>query len=373
MMDAVGLDTVEHIEKHYIEDRSLPTTYLDWLREHFISRGKLGDKTDKGGLYPPTPPGRKTQILLLNIGLAEPTETWSTNNIFRSGQLLSYCPDNRNSRPRELVSKLPMPDAVVVSECNKRLYWTNMGDPKKNDGSIQCANLDGSNIEYVLNPGDIHTPKQMVIDPVSRKIYVCDREGLRIMRCDFNGGRLETIYESGDWKSEPEKVADARNWPVGITLSQRMGKMFWTQKGHSKSSEGRIFSADLEMPAGANPCSRSDISMVMQGLPECIDLEIDDESGVLYWTDRGEMPFGNTVNKKHLEGDVPNEEYALGRQIIAQRLGEGIGLSLDKENDCLYVTDMSGRLWKCGLDGGSKEKLYEGSTHAYTGVTFIKV
>lgn len=29
---------------------------------------------------------------------------------------------------------------------------------------------------------------------------------------------------------------------------------------------------------------------------------------------------------------------------IAQGLGEGIGLRLDKANDCIYVADMAGRL-----------------------------
>ena len=64
----------------------------------------------------------------------------------------------------------------------------------------------------------------------------------------------------------------------------------------------------------------------MSGLPEPIDLEFDDEGGVLYWTDRGEIPLGNTLNKKQLIGTPPSAEKALGRLIIAQGLGEGIGL-----------------------------------------------
>ena len=70
---------------------------------------------------------------------------------------------------------------------------------------------------------------------------------------------------------------------------------------------------------------------------------------------------------------APNpREKALGRLIIAQGLGEGIGLRLDKANECLYVVDMGGHLWKVGAKTGVKEKLYEGPTHAYTGVTFYK-
>lgn len=52
MMDLVGLDTVQHIEEHYIKERNLPTGHLDWLKDNFISSGKLGVKSDEGGLYP---------------------------------------------------------------------------------------------------------------------------------------------------------------------------------------------------------------------------------------------------------------------------------------------------------------------------------
>ena len=44
----------------------------------------------------------------------------------------------------------------------------------------------------------------------------------------------------------------------------------------------------------------------------------------------------------------------------------------DKANNCIYVADMAGRLWKCFPEGGLKEKIYEGPTHAYTGLTFVK-
>jgi hypothetical protein len=78
----------------------------------------------------------------------------------------------------------------------------------------------------------------------------------------------------------------------------------------------------------------------MSGLPEPIDLEMDDEAGVLYWTDRGELPLGNTLNRKHLVGEAPVAEKALGRQILAQGFGEAIGLRLDKLNGVVWVADM---------------------------------
>ena len=372
MMDQIGLDTVEHIEEHYIKDRKLPSHHLDWLKQNYVSKGKLGHKSEKGGLYPPPAKGEKTNILLLNVGLAEPLMGRSIDQIMHSGQVLAYTADGSMSRPVELVGHLPAPDGVDVSHSTKRMYWTNMGNPKANDGSLQSANLDGTDVQYVVKRGDVHTPKQMVIDQDANKIYYCDREGLRVMRCGLDGSQQERLHQSGNWRTESYKKEDAAFWPVGVTLSKKLDRFFWTQKGHSKANEGRIFSAGLEMPAGASAVDRPDIEVIASGLPECIDLEFDDESGVLYWTDRGELPLGNTLNMKQIIGSPPPEEKALGRQIIAQGLGEGIGLRLDKANRCLYVADMGGHLWKCSTEGGSKEKLYEGPTHAYTGIAFYK-
>lgn len=371
-MDSIGLDTVEHIEKHYIDDRHLPSYHLDWLKKNYIEKGLLGQKSGNGGLYPAKPAGSSTRILLLNIGLAEPPHGKGINEIMHSGQVLQYDLDDPNSRPVELVGKLPAPDGVDVAKSTGRMYWTNMGYANQNDGSVQSAKLDGSDVCFVVKPGDVHTPKQLTIDQEANKLYFCDREGLRVMRCDLDGGQLEVLYQSGDWKTEHDKTTDATNWPVGIAISPKLNKFYWTQKGHSKANEGRIFAASLEMPANARPESRPDIEVVMEKLPECIDLEVDDEEGVLYWTDRGEIPFGNTLNRKHLLGDAPEVEGKMYREILAQGLGEGIGLKLDKLHRCLYVADMTGHLWKCPMDGGLKEKVYEGPTHAYTGITFYR-
>lgn len=124
------------------------------------------------------------------------------------------------------------------------------------------------------------------------------------------------------------------------------------------------------MPKGETAATRSDVELVLDNLPECIDLEFDDTAGVLYWTDRGELPLGNTLNKKQIIGEAPPEEKELGRQIIAQGFGEGIGLRIDHERRCIYAGDMAGRIWKCHMDYGLKEKIFEGPTHAYTGLTF---
>jgi sugar lactone lactonase YvrE len=70
-----------------------------------------------------------------------------------------------------------LPDGIVVDAGAGHLYWTNMGNPGANDGSIERANLDGKNIIHIVPPGGTFTPKQLQLDEKNRKLYRCDREG----------------------------------------------------------------------------------------------------------------------------------------------------------------------------------------------------
>lgn len=116
LMDAVGLDTVQHIEEHYIQERKLPSYHLDYLKTNFIEKGKLGLKTrEKGGLYPPPTPGSQTKLLFLNMGASEPLKGKTTKEIFNSGQVLSYNIDTPGARPVELVDNLYMPDGIDIA------------------------------------------------------------------------------------------------------------------------------------------------------------------------------------------------------------------------------------------------------------------
>ncbi|KAH8169794.1 3-hydroxyacyl-CoA dehydrogenase, NAD binding domain-containing protein [Sarocladium implicatum] len=364
------LDTVEHIETNYVQKRHLPTTTLKWLHDNYVGQGKLGNKSNNGGLYPAPPPGEKTKLLVLNMYQGAAPDELSLQSRLSSGQILEFAIENKSARPKALVTGQITPDGIEVH--GDRMYWTSMGVPSRNDGAVYSACLDGSDIQTVIPSGEIHTPKQLHIDQDSGKIYVADREGLRVHRCNLDGSQHEVIIQAGDYTKEPEKVKDQTNWPVGIAVSRKLGKIFWTQKGPSKSMQGRIFSAGIDSPAGSDASSRQDIQVIAENLPEPIDLELDDESGVLYWTDRGEIPTGNTLNKKTIVGGAPAAEGQLGREIIAQGFGEAIGLRLDKERDCIYVSDLSGRLWKCMTVPGPKEKLYESAGHAYTGLAMVR-
>ncbi len=77
-----------------------------------------------------------------------------------SGQVFSANPDG--SDLRVIVNEgRRLPDGIVVDVAAGHLYWTNMGNPSANDGSIERSNLDGSDITHIVPPGATFTPKQL--------------------------------------------------------------------------------------------------------------------------------------------------------------------------------------------------------------------
>ena len=88
---------------------------------------------------------------------------------------------------KAIVAECRNPDGVVVDAEAGHIYWTNMGVPNLNDGSIERADLDGKNRKTIIPKGGTFTPKQLHLDKRNGKLYWCDREGMRVMRSNLDG------------------------------------------------------------------------------------------------------------------------------------------------------------------------------------------
>jgi len=239
-----------------------------------------------------------------------------------------------------------LPDGLAVDARAGHLYWTNMGNPKVNDGSILRADLDGRNLRTIVPPGGTFTPKQIQFDREGRKLYWCDREGMRVMRANLDGSAIETLVDTS--QGDPRPGTDARKWCVGIVVDCAGGNLYWTQKGGDNAVEGRIFCANLEIPRGRTAANRDDITLLYDHLPEPIDLELDARSQMLYWTDRGDPPLGNTVNRAPAY-PTPGADDAI--EVLMSHLMEGIGIALDLKAGRMFVTDLGGSVYSAKLDG----------------------
>jgi DNA-binding beta-propeller fold protein YncE len=262
-----------------------------------------------------------------------------------------------------IVANCHLPDGIVVDAGARHIYWTNMGSsPGVNDGSIERADVDGKNRKVIVPSGVTFTPKQIHLDKNNGKLYWCDREGMRVMRCNLDGSQVETLVETGRGDTDRR---DQTRWCVGITIDPKLGKIYWTQKGPDNAGLGRIFRANIDIPKGERPSNRSDIEVLFDQLPEPIDLELDLTNRVLYWTDRGDPPRGNTVNR------APVDKKAVP-EILITHLMEGIGIALDVSGNRMFVTDFAGSVYSANLDG-KNERNFLYAQGNLTGIAYAEV
>ncbi|GJD02577.1 3-hydroxyacyl-CoA dehydrogenase [Colletotrichum higginsianum] len=360
MMDEVGLDTVAFIEDHYVKERGLsPENTVDFLQREYLAKGRLGHKSAKGGFYPHLP-----KIVALDLGLANPEDQTT------SGQVLQLSAEGHLERV--LAEGQHVPDGIDIDRETGRMFWTCMGTPGERDGAVFSANADGSDVRSLFAPGAVNTPKQLVVDSASGKIYFSDREGMRVYRADLDGGRLETLVVGGD------DASDLRSWCVGVSVAPGLGKFYWTQKGAPKSGQGRIFCAGIEMPEGKTAETRDDVVCVLGDLPEPIDLEVDEAAGALFWTDRGEIPKGNTLNRAAIDAETGLLAAAAAApggakyEILVRHLNEAIGVKLDRENGHVYFSDLGGSIYRCNADGSEKRKIFVDENRAISGIAILR-
>jgi DNA-binding beta-propeller fold protein YncE len=266
-----------------------------------------------------------------------------------------------------IVTGCRFPDGIAVDVAAGHIYWTNMGVPKVNDGSVERADLDGRNRITIVPQGGTFTPKQIQLEKKSRKLYWCDREGMRLMRANLDGSSIETLVDTSQGDSRPGP--DASKWCVGVAVDPDGGKVYWTQKGPDNAGTGRLCRAGIDVPTGQSASNRADIEVLYDGLPEPIDLDLDPNNRVMYWTDRGDAPRGNTVNR------APMDSGANGRpapEIVVTHLMEGIGIALDLKGDRMFITDFGGNVLAAKLDGSGAKPLLVAQGNL-TGIAYAEI
>src|SRR5262249_519735 len=192
----------------------------------------------------------------------------------------------------------------------------------------------------------------LTVDKSGGKLYWSDREGRRVMRANLDGSNIEILVDTSH--GDPRPGPDATKWCVGIAVDPERGQIYWTQKGPEKGGLGRLFRANIDIPKGENAGNRTDIEVMYEDLPEPIDLELDLKNRLLYWTDRGDPPRGNTVNRAPLDADPKTRPAP---EVLVRHLMEGIGIAMDFKGGRVFFTDLAGSVYSAGLDGSEKQTI----------------
>jgi len=290
-------------------------------------------------------------------------------NISSPSHMLTMAPDG--SDVRTLIPDVGVaPDGVGIDPVRGHIFWTYMGtshdgeDYLANDGSIERIDLDGGNRVVIIPEGGTFTPKQLQVDSVRGLIYWCDREGMRVMRARLDGSEVTVLVQTGHTE---EDRRDRRRHCVGVAIDPEAGYLYWTQKGKPNGNEGRILRAGLELPAGADPANRPDTEVLFDNLPEPIDLEWEPERQYLYWTDRGDPPAGNTLNRA-----IVRAGESMVREIILTGLHEGIGLALDHISKRAFVSDLGGFVQMVSLDHPDNGATIFSGHGPLTGIAYLR-
>ena len=89
---------------------------------------------------------------------------------------------------------------------------------------------------------------------------------------------------------------------------------------------------------------------------------------MLYWTDRGDPPRGNTVNRAPIDASPGRK----APEIVVTHLMEGIGIALDVPGDRMFVTDFAGSIYSANLDG-SNERNFLFAQGNLTGIAYAEI
>lgn len=255
-------------------------------------------------------------------------------------------------------------DGIAVDTKNRVIYWTDMGEAPftEKDGAVGCCGLRGENPVLLTPPGAVTTGKQLFLHHSRQELYWCDREGGAVMRCTATGENIQTIVRR---HSADNAVADIADQCVGIAVNTLNNDLYWTQKGAPKGGQGRIFRLSLDKFSNGKEIDEADISVLLSGLPEPIDLSLDLQNSRLYWTDRGAPPDGNSLNVADF-----NESGLHHHRVIARGFREAIGLAVKTEDNLAYVADLSGCIYEVNLSDGRKKVIYQQG--AITGIALAR-
>ena len=216
------------------------------------------------------------------------------------------------------------PDGLYSESCNTpnisgslraaHIYWTNFFSVVTPGGTINEANLDGSNPHTIVS-GQAN-PHELAVD--SRHLYWANSSGGTIVAANLDG-------------SNPHTIVTGQNQPVGIAVGS--SNLYWI---NSSASE-EIVEANLD---GSNP--RTIVTGQDNGRQVAVN------SHHLYWT-TGSI---GAVFEANLDGSNPH-------RILTLQDGPPSGIALDSSH--LYWTNASfGTIGEADLDGSNLHTIVTG-------------
>ena len=207
------------------------------------------------------------------------------------------------------------PVGITLDVAGGKMYWTEWEKDK-----IRRANLDGSNIEDLITSG--RAPVWLALDVAGGKIYWTDWGTDRIQRANLDGSNVEDLVTRG------------LNSPAGLVLDVAAGKMYWTDSSTYKIQRANLNGSNVE-------------NLITSGLGSPSGLALDVAAGKMYWTDLNR----NKIQRANLNGTNIED-------LVTRGLGKPYELKLDLPDGKMYWTNRDfSKIQRANLDGSNVEDL----------------
>eukprot|EP00057_Strongylocentrotus_purpuratus_P010864 XP_011665338.1 PREDICTED: low-density lipoprotein receptor-related protein 4-like [Strongylocentrotus purpuratus] len=156
------------------------------------------------------------------------------------------------------LSGVDAPTGIDYDYRTDKIYWSDEGAR-----TINRASIDGSNQEILIGQSQgIGYPQGIVLDLMTNRMFWTDTLLEQIVSASVLGSNRRTIISTGLYL------------PWGITLSQKRGKLYWTDEG--------ISTGKIEM---SNKDGSDRRQLITARLREPRGLALDSQEQRIYWTE----------------------------------------------------------------------------------------
>ncbi len=201
--------------------------------------------------------------------------------------------DLDGSNVEDLVTGLSNPYGIALDLSAGQMYWTNVGERGEIDGTIQNANLDGSDVQTFDLITGLVEPRGIALDVPSQKMYWADTGTRKIQRAFMIGFLVQDLVLGGG------------SYLRQIALDLPAGKIYWTTV-HFKS--GFIQRANLDGTDVEDFISTTG----ELGGPPIEGLALDLSAGKVYWSQWGGTIHRIDLDRANYEVLITSSSTALG-------------------------------------------------------------
>jgi DNA-binding beta-propeller fold protein YncE len=270
--------------------------------------------------------------------------------IYGGGEIAQANCDGSNRT--SLVKTGHHPYGLIINAKNGFMYWTNGGqtESKALDGSIQRCQMNNcpDTVKTIVGEGKTAEPSRLTLDEVNGYIYWSDSARDLVQRSKLDGSNVETVLILKDQNK-------SRLGPTGCEIDEESGVLYWTERHTNRI--GRVELANLHLPYTPK---KSDY-IVTEGLNAPAEIRIDKGQHKIVIAER----YSNRISEVSLDGGIPNE-------IVNTKFTQPVGLTLDQKSGKIIFSELTGnKISSVNMDGTDMKKICDDAGPYPTSVSFV--